>query len=344
MLPSAALLLSLHLPASAQSTYTQHNLVSDVPGTADHTDPNLVNPWGLDRSGTGPWWINANGTGLSLVYDGTGAAAPAASPIVVTVPPADNGSPSGIIFNSSLDFQIVNARQSLFIFVSENGIVSGWNNQFNSSNAAVKVAADAVFKGAAMGQLATQNMLYVANFRNGSVDMFDANFVSPYKPSGAFQDSQIPAGFAPFNIQNINRMLYVTYAKQDDHFHDDVAGPGNGYVDVFMPDGTLVSHLQHGDWMNSPWAVVLAPSNFGSLSGKLLVGNFGSGQIAAFDPTTGAFQGMMNGPNGKPITIDGLWGLKFGNGGSAGAANLLYFTAGTNHENDGLFGTLAPAQ
>ena len=339
---TVTLLLALGLPIAAQTTYTQHNLVADTPGIADHTDPNLVNPWGIDRSAAGPWWVNANGTGLAIVYDGTGAPAPSANPIVVTVPPAGSTSPSGIIFNGSLDFPIIGAQQSLFLFVAEDGVVSGWNPQFNAANAAVKVAADAVFKGAAVAQMAGRNVLYVANFAAGTVDMFDAGFNAVYRPLGAFQDSQIPVGYAPFNVQNIGGNLWVTFARQNDEHHDDVAGPGNGYIDEFAPDGTLMARLQHGNWMNSPWAVAQAPSNFGALSGMLLVGNFGSGQIAAFDPATFSFKGMMNGADGNPITIEGLWGLKFGNGASAGPANTLYFTAGTGGEEHGLFGTLTP--
>jgi uncharacterized protein (TIGR03118 family) len=227
------------------------------------------------------------------------------------------------------------------MFVAEDGVISGWNNQFNATNAAVKVAADTVYKGAALGQLKGQNVLYVANFAQGTVDMFDAGFNPIYEAPGTFQDSNIPAGYAPFNVQIIGGMIFVTFAKQDDAHHDDVGGPGNGYVDVFTPDGSkLVMSLQHGDWLNSPWAVVQAPATYGSLSNRILVGNFGSGQIAAFAADTGKFAGMMNGTDGKPLTIEGLWALKFGNGASAGAANALYFTAGIQGEDHGLFGNL----
>jgi len=343
--PPAILVLALTgAPLAAQDVYTQHNLVSDVPGMADHTDANLVNAWGMDRSATGPWWINANGTGMALVYDGKGAAAPAASPIMVNVPPSGDASPTGMVFNSSLDFQLVNARQSLFVFVSEDGVISGWNNQFDASKAAVKVVADANYKGTAIAQLNGQNVLYAADFQNASVDMYDAGFTAMFKPAGIFQDSTIPVGYAPFNVQNIDGTIFVTFAKPDEDHHDDVPGPGNGYVDAFTPDGKLIMQLQHGDWMNSPWAVVKAPANFGSLSGRLLVGNFGSGQIATFAADTGKFLGMMTGAGGKPVAIDGLWALKFGNDAAAGPANSLFFTAGIGGEDHGLFGTLTLTQ
>ena len=350
--PHAGLLiaaaLALAVPSFGEQGYVQHNLVSDISGMADRTDTNLVNPWGLVHSSTSPWWVNANGTGLSLVYDGTGAAFPVASPIVVTVPPpgaTGTSAPTGIVFNGTTDFAVATGLPARFIFATEDGTISGWNSSVDPLNAVVKVnnSPGAVYKGLAIGMLNGQNVLYAANFRGGSVDVFDANFSPVALPTGAFMDTRVPAGFAPFNVQIVGGMVFVTFAKQDDTQHDDVAGPGLGYVDAFSASGTLMMRLKHGPWMNSPWAVVMAPAGFGKLSGKLLVGNFGSGQIAVFDMREGEFEGMMRGWRERPITIDGLWGLSFGNDGNAGPSTTLYFSAGIQGEAHGLFGTLLPA-
>jgi uncharacterized protein (TIGR03118 family) len=332
--------------ALAQDGYMQHNLVSDLPGMADHTDANLVNAWGLTHPPTGPWWVNANGTGLSSLFDGTGAAFPVAQPLVVTIPgPAAGASsaPTGIAFNATTDFQITPNNAARFLFATEDGTIAGWNPAANPTNAVIKVnnSPSAVYKGIALGQINFQNVLFVANFRSGAVEAYDPNFNFINLQPGAFVDSEVPPGFAPFNVQNVNGDLFVTFAKQDAAKHDDVAGPGLGYVDEFTPEGALVRRFEHGRWLDSPWGVTTAPADFGKLSGRVLVGNFGSGQIASFSPS-GEFQGMMRGRRGKPITIDGLWGLGFGNNATAGPANVLFFTAGIQDEAHGLFGTLTP--
>lgn len=329
------------------TAYTQHNLVSDLPGLADHTDSNLVNPWGIVHPPAGPWWVNTNGTGLSILYDGNGAAFPATNPLVVTVPgpaPGTTSAPTGIVFNGTTDFPLAAGAPARFLFVTEDGTISGWNPSVDPTHAILKVnhSPAAVYKGAAMGQMNGQNILYVANFRGGGVEAYDGNFAPVALSPGAFQDAQVPAGFAPFNVQNLGGNLFVTYAKQDDAKHDDVAGPGLGYIDEFTPGGALVMRLEHGPWLNSPWAVVMAPAGFGKLSGRLLAGNFGSGQIASYDPASGEFEDLMRGRRGKPITIDGLWGLGFGNNATAGPATTLFFAAGIQDEAHGLFGALTP--
>jgi uncharacterized protein (TIGR03118 family) len=332
------------LQADSGSFYDQHNLVSDLNKVADRMDIRLKNAWGIDASPTGPWWVNANGTGLSIVFDGNGAPAPANNPLVVSIPPVGSGNPTGIVFNTfngSGDF-----NSAVFIFASEDGTISAWNPGSSQATTKVPPSTDNVYKGLAIGELAgtpTKKVLYAANFHKGTVDVFDTNFGSLSAGSlaaNAFTDVTIPAGFAPFNVQNINGSIYVMYAKQDSTAHDDVAGPGNGYVDVFAQNGSFIRRLQHGNWLNSPWGVAMAPANFGDLSGLLLVGNFGSGQIAAFDPATGAFKSMMLSHGNHPVEIDGLWGIKFGNGGMAGATNVLFFAAGPGDEEHGLFGTL----
>jgi uncharacterized protein (TIGR03118 family) len=316
--------------------YQQTNLVSDIPGLAPVTDPNLVNPWGLTSSATSPWWVADNGTGVSTLYNGAGQKLS----LVVTVPPPVGGvppsSPTGIVFNGSSDF-----GAARFIFVTEDGTISGWSG---GTVAVLKFTSPvkAVYKGATIGRSNGANFLYVANFFNGSVDVFDKDYVPVTLPSGAFKDSQIPSGFAPFNVQNIGGKIFVAYAKQDEDKVDEVAGPGLGFVDVYNPNGTLVLHLKSGRWLNAPWGLALAPGGFGKDSGRLLVGQFGSGEIATYDLDHGNFHGLLRGIHGQPISIEGLWALAFGNNAGAGPATTLYFTAGIDDEEHGLFGTITP--
>jgi uncharacterized protein (TIGR03118 family) len=332
--------------ASAQR-YIQHNLVSDVPKLAARTDPNLVNAWGIASSGSGPIWIANNGSGTSTVYQGNGTPVP----LVVTIPAGSantegGGVPTGTVFNGTGEFMVTEnsvSGSAIFIFAGEDGTISGWNPNVDAANAVLPASADlsatgAVFKGVALGATASGNFLYATDFHDGFVQVFDSTFT----PTTTFTDPALTAlGFAPFGIANIGGNLFVSFAMQDGDKHDDVAGPGNGYVDVFDTSGTLLQQFAANGTLNSPWGMTLAPGNFGSFSGALLVGNFGDGRINAFDPGTGAFLGQMKGPNGKsPLAIDGLWGLHFGNGGSGGRSNLLFFTAGPDHESHGLFGVL----
>ncbi len=330
--------------AAASGNYTQHNLVSDVPGAADHTDAKLVNAWGLARSATSPWWVNSNGKGLSLVYDASGTPFPTASPIVVTIPAPGGGTsaPAGIVFNGTQDFQLATGAPAAFIFATEDGVIAGWNRTVSASTAVVKFDSKggAIYKGLAIGQMSGANVLYAANFRSGLVEVFDRTFSPMSLSMGAFRDPQIPAGYAPFNVQNIGGNIAVMFAKQDGM--DEVHGAGLGYVDIFTPAGVLMTRFHHGPWMNAPWGIALAPADFGRFGKKYLVGNFGSGQIAAFSES-GEFQGVMRGRKGRALVIDGLWGLAFGNGGTAGPANILFFTAGPADEQHGLFGTLSAA-
>jgi uncharacterized protein (TIGR03118 family) len=335
--------LSLSRSVSAQH-YQQTNLVSDIPGLAVTTDPNLVNPWGLSRSETSPWWVADNGTGVSTLYNGSGQIVP----LVVTIPPPPGGTPpstpTGTVANVSSDFNIAPERPALFLFVTEDGTISGWNPMVNPTNAVIVVnnSGSAIYKGMTIAQREGANLLYTANFFGGTVDVFDANFVPVNLGAGAFTDPSIPEGFAPFNVQNINETIYVTFAKQDAAKADEVDGPGLGFVDAFDTSGNLLLRFNSGHWMNAPWGVALAPSDFGKLSNRLLVGQFGSGQIATFDPDTGNFHGLLRGLHGQPLTIDGLWALAFGNGGAAGPTNTLFFTAGIDDEEHGLFGTITP--
>jgi uncharacterized protein (TIGR03118 family) len=344
--------------ASHVDGYEQHNLVSDLADRADRVDPNLVNPWGLTSSPTGPWWVANNGTGTATLYRGDGAPVPnPTSPFVVKIPSAngtDNGVPTGIVFNTSGGFAVSEdekAGRSVFIFASEDGVISGWSPHVNPTAAIVGIKApDAVYKGLAIGQTRFGTFIYATNFLNGTIDVFDAEFHQAHLHNirfphsfapEAFIDRQIPPGFAPFGIQNIGGLLFVTYAKQEPPDNtDDEPGPGNGFVNIFTTRGQLISRFAARGALNSPWGLALAPHNFGQFSNHLLVGNFGDGHINAFNLRTGELDGQLSDPQGQPITIDGLWSLKFGNGFDSGPTNLLFFTAGIEDEAHGLFGTL----
>jgi uncharacterized protein (TIGR03118 family) len=347
--------------------YVQTDLVSNI-GGAQATDPNLRNAWGLVHSPTSPWWVSNNATGTSTLI--SASTTPVTIPgLIVTIPAppgqSGNGTPTGIVFNgSSTDFLLAPNKPALFIWVTEDGTVAGWNPGVNATQAIIKAdnskkptpAAGAVYKGVTIDVINGQRYLLAANFRSGHIDAFDSSFnqVRLDKHSvdnddhgsegdqHPFEDERIPRGFAPFNIVSLGANVVVTYAKQDATMHDDVAGAGLGRVVVFSSSGDVVARMETGAWLNSPWGLALAPADFGAFSHALLVGNFGDGTIAAFSPFTGRFLGNVLKADGTKLTISGLWGLSFGNGGSSGPGNTLFFTAGPNDESDGLFGTLAP--
>ena len=323
---------------SLPTTYLQHNLVSDLPGLADRVDPNLVNPWGIAFGPTTPFWIADNHTSASSIYDGNGVQA--------RTPVAILGAPTGIVFNfSTTDFVLTPGQPAKYIFATEDGTIAGWNSGATAVTKVDLSALGAVYKGLALGSSGGKNYLYATDFSAGRVDVFDANFI-PVALGGSFTDPNLPAGFAPFNIQNVGGKLYVTYAMQDAAKHDDVSGPGNGLVNVFDTGGQLLRRFAAKGPLNSPWGVVSAPAGFGGFGGALLVGNFGDGLINAFNPTTGAWLGPLQDGAGKAISIEGLWGLTFGNGSKAGDTRTLYFTAGIagggTVEDHGLFGSIVP--
>lgn len=326
--------LAASLAAQDSSTtmgfYTEHDLVTDG------QDMHLVNAWGLAFLLGGPWWVNAEATGLSLLFNGKGVP----QSLIVPVPPASGtgqGTPTGIVANSTMDFQLASGKPALFLFATLDGTISGWNPAVSAS-AVVKVTAKhAVYTGLAMGKISGQNVLYAANTL-GSIDVYNTSFQPMTLPGGAFQDSTIPSGFEPYNVQNLGGNIFVTWSNGG-------PGAGAGYVDEFTPEGTLVLRLQHGDWMNAPWGLARAPLfgfgiGFGPMSGRLLVGNLGSGQIGSFNAKSGDFEGMLNNSSGQPITISGLWGIGFGNGLGAGPANALYFAAGPQGYAHGIFGNI----
>ena len=321
---------------SAGTGYNQVNLVSDGAALAAHIDPNLKNPWGVAFGPTGPFWVSDNRTGLATLYNGSGVP----SALVVTIPPPGGGtppsSPTGIVFNGTSGF-----LGALFLFATEDGTISGWSSGTSAILRVDNSASGAVYKGLAPGNNGFGNFLYATNFSANRIDVFDTNF-SPVLLGGTFTDPSIPAGFAPFGIQNISGFLFVTYAKQGPVTGDDVPGPGNGFVDVFNANGIFLKRLVSAGVLNSPWGVAQAPANFGDLSGALLVGNFGDGKINGFNPITGALLGTLNDGVGNPIVVQGLWGLLFGHGGEGGAPDELFFTAGIpgpdSIEDHGLFG------
>jgi uncharacterized protein (TIGR03118 family) len=348
LLVGAALLVVLLPGDSSPATaprYRQVNLVADPGGPAAlSTDPNLVNAWGLAFSPGHPFWVADNGTGVATLYDGQGNP----QPLVVNLPAPQGGpaAPTGEVFNPTSDFD-----GDHFIFATEDGTILGWSG---GTDAVIRVddsGQGAIYKGLALARTRQGNLLYAADFHNGGVHVFDAN----YQPVGLFTDPNAPAGFAPFNVAAIHGLIYVTFAVQDEDAEDDVPGPGNGFVDVFTTDGNLVRRFATGTAaggrlaaLNSPWAVVAAHPRFlgfGNLNVPvLLVGNFGSGQIAAFEERRGIFLGVLRGTNGQPLAIDGLWALAFGGGGQSGDPNKLYFTAGPDDEQHGLFGRLELAR
>ena len=351
----ACLLLLAAAPLAAQERYHRTNLVSDIAGVALRTDPNLVNPWGIAFSATGPIWIADNAAGVATLYQRDGQGFPPASPLVVMIPPPNGGqppaAPTGTVFNGTPGF-IVSANghsgPSVFVFVTEDGTISGWSPGVDLKNAILAVdnsapggvdnsTLGAVYKGLAIAQEGSQTFIYAANFRDAIVEKYDSNF----KLVKTFTDTNVPAGFAPFGIREIHGRLLLTFALQDDKKHDDVSGPGNGFVEILEGDGSF-HHFASQGTLNSPWGLAESPRNFGKFSDAILVGNFGDGRINAFDEG-GTFLGQLHDELGQPLTINGLWGLTFGNGALAGKRNHLLFTAGIGDESHGLFGFIRKA-
>ena len=343
----AALALLLSGEAFAQH-YQQTDLTTNstsVSATAT-LDPNLVNSWGLSRSSTSPWWIADNGTGLSTLYDSTGAIIP----LVVTIPPPAGGqspsAPTGTVFNFTKGFRLKPGKPAVFLFATEDGTISGWNPGVNATSAVNKVdnsQQGAIYKGLAIAREGSTSRLYTTNFATGQVEMYDASF-QPVTIAGAFQDSNLPANYAPFGIQNVGGNIVVTFAHRKPGSTDEDHGAGLGYVDVFDFNGSLLLRLQHGPFLNAPWGIALAPGDFGTFSHHLLIGNFGDGKIYAFNLVSGKREGTLLNADGTQLSIEGLWALSFGGDGARnGLATELFFTAGPNDESNGLYGKITPA-
>jgi len=324
----AALML---VASAAMAQYQLTNLVSNQVGQAKHTDPLLVNAWGLAYGPGGPFWISDEGSGWSTLYTNAGVK----QGLEVTIPSASGagpGSPTGIVYNGSQDFQVQD-WPSIFLFVTLDGTISGWAPQSNLNDAIIAVSnPGAVYTGLAVTSYTSGNTLFAADNANNKVDMYDANF----NLIGSFTDSTLPAGFAPFNVQDFGGLLYVTFAAQSE-------GPG-GYVDIYSESGTFVKRLISGSHLDQPWGLAIAPKNFGSLSNTLLVGDNinKSSKIHGYNLVTGQFVGNITDTNGKAIEIDQLWGIEFGGGNSkSGATNTLFFTAGPSNNLAGTFGKIA---
>jgi len=336
-------------PVANGMSYVAKSLVSDIntssnPYTSPNVDANLVNAWGIAFNPQGFVWVANNHTSTSTLYDGNGVP----QSLVVSIPAGNAGdaAPTGIVFNSTSGFAVTQAGvsgASAFIFVGEAGTVSGWSPAVNRTNA-VKVvdrsASSTVYKGLAIATQGAATFLYAADFHNGVVDVYDSNF-APVITAGAFTDANLPAGFAPFGIQAIGGLIYVSYAKREAQGDDEEAGAGLGAVDVFDTAGTLVKRLiPAGGKLNAPWGIAMAPANFGKFSNALLVGNFGDGRINAFDAATGASLGTISQSDGTPIAVDGLWGIAFGNGLNSQPTNTLFYAAGPAGETHGVYGRI----
>jgi uncharacterized protein (TIGR03118 family) len=321
-------------PSRADS-YSWQNFQSDIAGVAAHVDPNLVNPWGMAASSGGTIWVSNNGTGTSTLYQQNGTA----NSLIVTVPPSSKNkggaNPTGIVFNNTAFFKVTkngNSLPSRFIFVSEDGSISGWNSTLDGTHAIIAVdngtnngSNRAIYKAATLGTANGHNFLYVTNFHSGHVETYNENFQRAV--GFPFVDPNLPAGYAPFGIRNFNGEIFVTFAKQDANGEDEVAGPGNGFVDVFDTSGNFLRRLVSNGNLNAPWGLALVEGD------ELWVGNFGDGRINNYDSTTGAFLGTISGADGTPLAFNGLWDLLPLGGG-------VYFTAGIADEEHGLFGII----
>lgn len=380
---STALVLLLGTSAFAQH-YKQTNLVSNTSGVAPILDPQLLNAWGLSRGSGSAWWVSDQGAGVSTLYNGNGAK----QSLIVTIPPADPtnkntpiGSPTGTIFNGSQnDFLLAAGKPAVFLFCTADGTIAGWNPTVAGDQGAmppsthavtvVKATDGSAYTGLTSAFVDGKPYLYLANFTKGRVDIYDNGFqrVGPYKKNSkrdsdddnngpfsrnAFTDERLPQHYVPFNVQAIGNDIVVTYVLHEEGSIFETDGPGLGLVDIYSSTGQLVQRLEHGDWLNAPWGVALAPLDFGRFSHDLLVAQFAgggntesSGYIAAYDLTTGKFDGLLQDANGKPLVINGIWAISPGNVSpgnndpAAAPAATMYFTAGPNQGSGGLFGYL----
>jgi uncharacterized protein (TIGR03118 family) len=340
---SMASVSAAHADDPGANAYHVTRLVADQPGVAMHTDPHLINAWGLVAGPATPWWVADNETDVSTLYDGAGNMIP----LVVSVA----GAPTGTVFNGGPGFVVSHggfSGPSIFLFATEAGKIRGWNPGVTPPSPSTKAFfvagrawAGAVYKGLAIATASEGPLLYATDFHNGRVDVFNDTFQRVHRK--AFVDPNIPDSFAPFGIQALGGNVFVTYAKRDPATNDDVPGRGLGFVDMFDPEGHLLGRVASRHALNAPWGLAWAPDGFGAFSGDLLVGNFGDGRIHAFEPqANGSFEraGVLRRADGHAVHIDGLWAIEFGNGGAAGPMTSLFFTAGPDDEQHGLFGRI----
>jgi uncharacterized protein (TIGR03118 family) len=328
----------------ARSVYESKVLVSNGGMSANFTDENLINGWGVAFNPTGFVWVNAEGTGKAVLYDGNGQP----QSLVVTVPGPGGaaGNPTGIVFSGGMDFVVTNGTTTgpaRFIFATGQGTIAGWAPNVNATNALEAVdnsKQDAAYTGLALSGNGTTHLLYACNFSKARIDVFDGTFKSVTVPGG-FKDPKLPSLYAPFGIQAIGGDIYVTYAKQEEAGSDEEEhGAGLGVVDVFDPQGHLIRRIATHGPLNSPWGIALAPASFGDFGGALLIGNLGDGAINAYGARSGRFLGQLRGANNRPIHVDGLWGMQFGNGILGQPTNSLFWAAGPNDETDGAYGVI----
>jgi uncharacterized protein (TIGR03118 family) len=336
--------------ARARNEYAVIPLVSDGFVPAPHFDAALVNAWGLARGPAGPWWVADNGSDTATLYAGDGVA----NPLVVSLP--GGAAPTGLVFNAGESFVVsdgTNSAPAFFIFAGEDGRVFGWHPAVPPpppSPQAFQVhdvsLSQAIYKGLAIATTGSGDRLYLTDFHNRRVEVLDGSFDPVELPDGAFVDPSVPADFAPFGIQNIEGRIFVTFAKRDAGGEDEVAGQGLGFVSAFDTDGTLLGRIATRGLLNAPWGLTLAPQGFGRFGGDLLVGNFGDGRIIAYrladDLRQASVDGVLTESTRRPVSIDGLWALGFGNNLGAGSSDMLFFTAGPGDERHGLFGTIEP--
>src|SRR5215475_7479082 len=327
------------------------NLVTNdqAANSAQITDPFLQNAWGISHSTSSPFWVSDNATGVATLY-GVNPTTNATTKVTlgsppdpsggVVIPPVGSGNPTGQVFNTASTTGAFNGN--LFLFVSEDGTISGWRGALGTTAEVLQSGNSAdVYKGTTLVTTGGHSYLLSANFRAGTIDVLKGDNAAP-NLTGKFLDPHLPAGYAPFNVQTLGNRIYVTYALQDSMKHDDDPGAGRGFVDAFDAQGNLIGRVASMGTLNSPWGLAIAPASFTGFAGDLLVGNFGDGTINVFnpDPTTPGFLGQLSGADGEPIAIDGLWGLIPGNDGSGGSSQNIYFAAGPNGEANGLFGVL----
>jgi uncharacterized protein (TIGR03118 family) len=321
----------------AANSYLEQDLTSNGSVAAAHTDSRLVNPWGMVVTAHGIQIADAD-SGVSTEYDANGLSV--GGGVTIPGPHDTEGVPTGIVANTSTTAFLVNGKPAAFIAVTENGTVDGWAS---GAHTASIVSDDSdkpnVFKGAAIDTFKHNSFLYAANFTGATINVFNSSFALTHVP-GTFTDPNLPKGYSPFNIQNINGMLYVEYARHVKGSIDPGVGAGTGVVDIFSSDGKFVSRFAGGGKLDAPWGITVAPANFAAFSGDVLVGNFGDGRINAFNATTGKFAGTLDNTSGTPISIDGLWGIEFGNGKAGTETNGLYFSAGVEDYSGGLYGRI----
>lgn len=329
--------LLAHSSGARAESYAIQNLVTDdqAANSARTTDSTLINGWGISRSNTSAFWVSANGSGVSNLYS-VNPTTNATTKLGLTVAIPGAGNVTGQVFNTGGAAGAFNG--DAFLFVSEDGTVSGWRPALGSNAETLVTASAAIYKGSALATIGGDTYLYAANFQSGGIDVFKGTNLAP-SLSGNFTDPGLPAGYAPFNIQLLGDKLYVAYALQGSG-GDEQAGAGLGFVSVFDTQGAFLGRVGSNGTLNAPWGLAIAPSSFGQFAGDLLVGNFGDGTINAFDLATNSFVGQLKGSDGNPLVIDGLWGLSVGNDANGGSSQKLYFAAGPSGESHGLFGVI----